>query len=213
MAFNDFLLNLSEYSHFIPVGAIIIIIVMILGYFIASDVKHSNYKKRKKEEHIKTRESLIAIHKEHEKFKEADLFECATGYFITISQSGYIGFVLPNKAYELVYHIKDINGFEVLKDGYSNAPDLGAAYAGKLFFGDVGAIIGGLGFSSKRIGRLAFIFKVNDFNTPLIEIEFLDSGVNTTSFVYESTLTKIHKILALLNIIEKKYKDWISLLF
>ncbi|MGP1439094.1 MAG: hypothetical protein ACTTKH_08500, partial [Treponema sp.] len=68
-----------------------------------------------------------------------------------------------------------------------------------------GAIRGGLGYSSKRINRLAISFSINDFDNPLIEIEFIEGSIETTSYSYKLELSKINKILSLLNILQKEY--------
>ena len=149
--------------------------------------------------------ALEALHAKDERFKNAEFFPCAKGYFLTISKSGYIGLSTKYDEGEKIYHIKDINSFELIKDGYHSVPNLSAAYMGKFMAGDAGAIIGGLGYSSNNINRLAISFSINDFDNPLIEIEFIDDSISTTSYGYKLELSNINKILSLLNILQKEY--------
>lgn len=149
--------------------------------------------------------ALETLHAEDERFKNAEFFSCARGYFITISKTGYIGLSTKYDETEKVYQITDINSYELIKDGYHSIPNLGAAYMGKFMAGDAGAIVGGLGYSSNRINRLALSFSINDFDNPLIEIEFIDSSTSTSSYSYKLKLSNINKILSLLDILKKEY--------
>lgn len=149
--------------------------------------------------------ALEDFHAKDERFKNAEFFPCAKGYFLTISKSGYIGLSTKYDEGEKIYHIKDINSFELIKDGYHSVPNLGAAYIGKFMAGDAGAVIGGLGYSTNKINRLAISFSINDFDNPLIEIEFIDGSISTTSYGYKLELSNINKILSLLNILQKEY--------
>ena len=149
--------------------------------------------------------ALEALHAKDERFKNAEFFPCAKGYFLTISKSGYLGLSTKYDETEKVYHIKDINKYELIKDGYHSVPNLSAAYMGKFFAGDAGAIIGGLGYSSNNINRLAISFSINDFDNPLVEIEFIDGSISTSSHSYKLQLSNINKILSLLNILQKEY--------
>ena len=154
----------------------------------------------------KKEKALEAKHAEDERFKNAEFFSCATGYFITISKTGYLGLSTKYDESEKVYHITEINSFKLIKDGHHSVPNLSAAYMGKFLAGDTGAIIGGLGYSSDSINRLAISFSINDFDNPLIEIEFIDGSISTSSYAYKLELSSINKILSLLNILQKEYQ-------
>ena len=149
--------------------------------------------------------ALEALHAKDERFKNAEFFSCARGYFLTISKSGYLGLSTKYDESEKVYHISQINNYKLIKDGYHSVPNLSAAYMGRFMAGDAGAIIGGLGYSSNNINRLAISFSINDFDNPLIEIEFIDGSISTTSYSYKLRLSNINKILSLLNILQKEY--------
>ena len=182
--------------------------LIILGLLIRQFIKIM--KKDPQKEYLESPEgkketTLEALHAQDERFKNAEFFPCAKGYFLTISKTGYLGLSTKYDETEKVYHIKDINSYKLIKDGYHSVPNLSAAYMGKFFAGDAGAIIGGIGFSSNSINRLAISFSINDFDNPLIEIEFIDGSISTSSYAYKLELTTINKILSLLNILQKEY--------
>ena len=182
----------------------------VLGFLVwllIKSIKRDPLKEYLESPEGKKETALEALHAEDERFKNAEFFPCAKGYFLTISKTGYLGFSTKYDKTEKVYHIKDINSFELIKDGYHSVPNLSAAYLGKFLAGDTGAIIGGLGYSSNRINRLAISFSINDFDNPLIEIEFIDGSISTSSYTYKLELSNINKILSLLNILQKEYSN------
>ncbi len=182
----------------------------VLGFLVwllIKSIKRDPLKEYLESPEGKKETALEALHAEDERFKNAEFFPCARGYFLTISKTGYLGFSTKYDETEKVYHIKDINSFELIKDGYHSIPNLSAAYLGKFLAGDTGAIIGGLGYSSNRINRLAISFSINDFDNPLIEIEFIDGSISTSSYTYKLELSNINKILSLLNILQKEYSN------
>lgn len=140
-----------------------------------------------------------------ERLKNAKIFDGATNSYVVISENGYIGLKSQLMAEIKVIYIKDLNGFEVRTDGKSSA-NLGGAVVGGLIFGGAGAIIGGLS-SQEKISTLSLVFKVNDFNNPIIEIGMIDSKTKKGTIIYKSAQDKIIKITSLLEIIEKKYKN------
>jgi len=182
-------------------------VVGFLVWLLIKSIKRDPLKEYLESPEGKKETALEALHAEDERFKNAEFFPCARGYFLTISKTGYLGFSTKYDETEKVYHIKDINSFELIKDGYHSVPNLSAAYLGKFLAGDTGAIIGGLGYSSNRINRLAISFSINDFDNPLIEIEFIDGSISTSSYTYKLELSNINKILSLLNILQKEYSN------
>ena len=185
---------------------VITILVVVFGvWYIIKLVRKDPLKEYLESPEGKKETALEALHAKDERFKNAEFFPCAKGYFITISKTGYIGLSTKYDETEKVYHITEINSYELIKDGYHSVPNLSAAYMGKFMAGDAGAIIGGLGFSSNNINRLALSFSINDFDNPLIEIEFIDGSVSTSSYAYKLELSNINKILSLLNILQKEH--------
>ncbi|MGP1439077.1 MAG: hypothetical protein ACTTKH_08410, partial [Treponema sp.] len=136
----------------------IILVIVLAVYYIIKLKKRDPLKEYLASPEGKKETALEALHANDERFKNAEFFPCASGYFLTISKTGYLGLSTKYDETEKVYHIKDINSFELIKDGYHSTPNISAAYMGKFLFGDTGAIIGGLGYSSKRINRLAISF-------------------------------------------------------
>jgi len=198
-------LERGDYS--IVILLLIAIVVAVFGvWYIVKLVKRDPLKEYLESPEGKKETTLEALHAKDERFKNAEFFPCAKGYFITISKTGYLGLSTKNDETEKVYHITEINSYELIKDGYHSVPNLSAAYLGKFFAGDAGAIIGGLGYSSNNINRLAISFSINDFDNPLIEIEFIDGSTSTSSYSYKLELSNINKILSLLNILQKEYK-------
>ena len=198
-------LERGDYS--IVILLLIAIVVAVFGvWYIVKLVKRDPLKEYLESPEGKKETTLEALHAKDERFKNAEFFPCAKGYFITISKTGYLGLSTKNDETEKVYHITEINSYELIKDGYHSVPNLSAAYLGKFFAGDAGAIIGGLGYSSNNINRLAISFSINDFDNPLIEIEFIDGSTSTSSYSYKLELSNINKILSLLNILQIEYK-------
>lgn len=200
------MLQFAPFLKFISIVGAISVPIMLVVYFVGQEVKMSRWEKRRDQAHLDIKEMLMTTHLTDERFSESRIFECAKGYFITIAKTGYIGFKLP-LFNEIIYHISDINGFKVLKDGYSSTPNIGKAAIGKALFGNVGGIVGGLGYSTKKIGRITFVFNTNNFDFPTIEVDFLDSAIETTSYSYRKIIDKINEILSLLKILEKEAKS------
>lgn len=140
------------------------------------------------------------------RLKNAKLFDGATGYFILISESGYVGFKTPEMETQKIVYINDINGFELQQNGHSSA-NATAAIAGGLLFGGIGAVLGGVGSARQKITSLSFVFKINDFNTPSIEIKFIDSATKNDSAYYKIIMKRINELDGLLSFIEKKYRS------
>lgn len=202
--FNNFVINyMPAFSAF----CVFLAIALAVGHiFFWTPIKASMIKRKKKEWHEKTKNRLLEKYKNDSRFIGGTIYECATGYFMTIAESGYIEFNTPSIT-DYVCHIKDINGVELVKDRYSNAPDIGAAGIGKMLYGDVGAVIGGLGYSRKKIGRISIMFKVNDFKRSLIEMKFIDGSVDTNSYDYELTINQTQRLFSQLDVLDRKYRE------
>ena len=205
--FREFAINL------LPIFSILCVAVAVVlaGVFIFRDpIRDSRYKKLKKKWHLQTREMLLTKYKNDPRFPDGTIYECSTENFVTVSETGYLEFNVPG-ATGYVCHIKDINGVELVKDGYSNAPDIGAAGVGRMLFGDVGALIGGLGYSRKKIGRISVMFKINDFKRSLIEVKFIDESIYTDSGSYQLAINQAKKLFSQLDVLERKYREEKSL--
>ena len=186
--------NLEEYVMFWY-----LLLFVIIAVIIGAIVKEVQSKKAKK--------NLVEQTSTDERLKDAKIFEGWTGYFIAIAKTGYISLKTPNMASHKIVHINDINGFDIIKDGLSNSANAGSAVVGGLLFGGIGALIGGLGSSKSSISSLSFIFKLNDFDLPSIEIKFIESKTKTDSFFYKMTMEKMNEIAGLLSFIEREYKN------
>lgn len=153
-----------------------------------------------------TKKSLLKQAETDERLKNAKLFDGATGYFVLISESGFLGLKTPQMTEPKIVHIKDINGFELRQNGHS-AANASSAAVGGLLFGGVGALVGGIGSAKEKITSISFVFKINDFNIPSIEIKFLDGSTKSDSFYYDAVMQKINELDGLLSFIEKKYRN------
>lgn len=189
----------SAFCVFLAIG-------LAVGYIFWTPIKETRLKKQRKERHENTRNRLLEKYKTDARFVGGTIYECATGYFMTIAETGYIEFNTPFVS-EYVCHIKDINGLELVKDRYSNAPDIGAATIGRMMYGDVGAVIGGLGYSRQKIGRISIMFRINDFKKSLIEMKFIDDKVSTNSYAYELVINQTQKMFSQLDVLDRKYRE------
>ncbi|MEL5718653.1 hypothetical protein [Treponema pedis] len=185
--------NSEEYMMFWYL-LLFVVIAVVIGVI----VKEVQSKKAKK--------NLVEQTSTDERLKDAKIFEGGTGYFIAIAKTGYVSLKTPNMESHKIVHINDINGFELVKDGLSNSANAGSAVVGGLLFGGLGALIGGIGSSKAAISSLSFIFKLNDFDLPSIEIKFIETKTKTDSFFYKMTMEKINEIAGLLSFIEREHK-------
>jgi hypothetical protein len=181
----------------IPDTRVFGIIVMAVGLFIFW-LGFANAKQKKEKE--KFSQALAS----DDRLKGAKIFELVIDNMIVISETGYIG--LKNdkiKEFLKIIHINDINGFELNVNG-NMRHNTGGAIAGGLLFGGIGALIGGQ--SKEIINKLSFLFKINDFSNPIIEIPLILFKVKKGSFSHQAVLDKANEIISLLEILEKKYK-------
>jgi hypothetical protein len=143
--------------------------------------------------------------KDDERLKNAKVYELVFDNIIVISENGFIGLKNYNiKEMLKIIHVNDINGFELEINGNLHH-NTGGAVAGAILFGGIGAIIGGQ--SREIISKLSFIFKINDFNNPVIEIPLISTKIKKGGFSHQAVLEKAREIVGLLEIIEKKYKQ------
>lgn len=155
----------------------------------------------------KAKNALVEQTATDDRLKDAKVFEGWPGYLIAIAKTGYISLKTPDMETNKIIHISDINGFEILKDGMSNSANIGSAAVGGLLFGGIGAVIGGIGSSTSSISSLSFIFRLNDFDMPSVEIKFFESKIKTDSLVYKATMKEINEIAGLLSFIERENKN------
>lgn len=202
--FNSFVINympaFSAFCVFLGIG------LVIWYVFIWPLMKAAKYKKLTKGLHEITRNRLLEKYNSDPRFVDGTLYECTWGYFMAVSESGYIEFNTPS-VHDYVCHIKDINGVKLIKDRYSNAPDIAAAGFGKMLYGDVGAMIGGLGYSKKKIGRISIMFKINDFKHSLIEMKFIDESIDTNSYKYTLAINQTQQLFSQLDVLDRKYRE------
>lgn len=176
-----------------------LIIVIFIVAVIVGIMKDSSASK-------KAKKNLLDQITKDDRLKDAKLFEGYTGYFIAVSKTGYIVLKTPDMESSKIVFINDINGFELVKDGISNSANAGSAIVGGLLFGGIGALIGGIGSSKSAISSLSFIFKLNDFDMPSIEIKFITSKMNTDSILYEPIMKTVNEVAGLLSFLEREYK-------
>ena len=128
----------------------------------------------------------------------------SSGNFVMINENGFIGLKNSKMDIPRVVHINDINGFEIINNGKSVA-NVSGAIIGGLIFGGIGALIGGIGSSKQKIISLRLIFKINDFDDPIVYIDILPK-TSTTSHIYKFFTERMELMLSRLEILEKKYK-------
>ena len=139
-----------------------------------------------------------------ERLDKAKCFSGSAGSYISIAENGFIGIKSLRLKTAKIFHINDLSGFELKTNGKQTA-NLGGAIAGGILFGAVGAVLGGIS-SAEKISSICFVFKFNDFESPVIEIEMLPSPVKKGSLLHKSTMEEMGKIMGLLEFIERKYK-------
>ena len=146
------------------------------------------------------------LQKTDNRFSNSKLFEFVNKTsLILISETGHIALKAVELAEPKIINIKDINGFEIIEDGKSSA-NLGGAVVGGLLFGGAGAIIGGLQ-AQKKITKMSFLFKTNNFSSPNIEIRLIALSVKKGSFEYQGLNEKIKDLMSTLEVVEKNCKD------
>jgi hypothetical protein len=169
---------------------IVIVIVIIIGIAVAININNTKV----------AAETLIS----DEKLKGAKLFKQMINTPIAINEDGNIGIVNPTTKEIKVFNMKDVNGFEVIVDG-KNVANIGGAIAGGLLFGGIGAIVGG-NVKKEKINTINLLFKINDFNTPTINVPLLTSGTKKGSLVDQQLQKEITELTSTLEYVEKKLK-------
>ncbi|MCC5815944.1 MAG: hypothetical protein JJT78_14415 [Leptospira sp.] len=152
------------------------------------------------------RKKIEAFVENHPSLKGAEIFDCAMNNYIMINENGYIGLKGQFDQVPSVFHIKDILGFELKTNGKSSA-SIGGAVAGGLLFGGLGALLGATSIRNENITELTFVFKINDFKNPNIEIKMLDGKTKKDSMTYNMKQKSIETISSKLEIIEKKFRS------
>jgi len=122
---------------------------------------------------------------------------------IAITENGNIGYKDINTNNIKVFNIKDVNSFELITDGVKTA-NAGGAIVGGLLFGGVGAIIGGLSGQKEKINKIDLLFRINDFNNPVIEIPLMNSFNKSN---YDIINNELKTFMATMEFIEKKAKE------
>lgn len=140
------------------------------------------------------------------RLQEAQVFEGEKGYYIAISKTGFLAIMTPDITKTLVIHIHDINDIKLVDDEHeSKSISLTNTIAGKILFGNTGAIIATLGAPKiKTSYYLSLTFQLNNFDFPIIVVVFFSSASNSALDISEQ-YEKVQKILALLTFISKEH--------
>jgi len=180
-------------------GAIIFFLVAIILVVLVSiwAVKQAGKNK-------KVKNGFLNLQKNDERFLNSKLFDFINTSFILISESGFIALKSLYMKEIKILNIKDIVGFEIITNGKTTA-NAGGAVVGGLLFGGIGAVIGGIP-KKEKITKMDFLFKVNDFNNPVIEIPIIALSVKKGSFEHQAIEEKIKSVMTTLEVVEKKNK-------
>ncbi len=143
-----------------------------------------------------------------ERLHDAKRFSGATGNYISIAENGFIGIKTLTLKTAKIFHIKELSGFEIKTNGKQSA-NISGAITGGILFGGIGAILGGFS-SNEKITSICFVFKFDDFQTPVIAVDMLPCSVKKGSILYSSTMEEIQKITGLLEFVERKSKKEIQ---
>ncbi|MDR2905651.1 MAG: hypothetical protein LBU73_06850 [Helicobacteraceae bacterium] len=123
---------------------------------------------------------------------------------IAINEEGNIGIITPLTREAKVFNIKDVNGFEVIIDG-QNIANFGGVIVEGVLFGGIGAIVGS-SVNKQEINSIDLLFKINDFNNPIINVPLLSYEIEKGSMAYQTIQQEIAKLTSTLEIVEKKVK-------
>lgn len=153
----------------------------------------------------KIKKSFLDLQNSDDRFSGSKLFDFINTSFILVSESGFIALKSLEMKELKILNIQDITGFEVITDGKPVA-NIGGAVAGGLLFGGVGAIIGGMQ-QKEKITKMSFMFKINDFNNPSIEIPIIALSVKKGSFEHQQIEQKLRDLTNTLEVVEKKHRQ------
>lgn len=104
----------------------------------------------------------------------------------------------------MIHSYNDITDFELIEDGNTiSKGGIGRAVVGGALFGDIGAIVGGVtGHKYKQTcTRLQIKITLNDINSPIEYINFIDTETKKDSIIYKSAFTFAQEIISILQII------------
>jgi hypothetical protein len=151
---------------------------------------------------------------------------------IAISEDGNIG-IKPLEAGAVIFNIKDVTEYSIVVDDTKNI--VGGIVKGALIGGAVGFLVNIflsvgkspllprsfnwiamfgvgcgalLGYRSvaNRINSINLVFKVNNFNNPIISVPLLTGGAKINSERYNRTQLEIQKITAALDFLRNREK-------
>lgn len=113
--------------------------------------------------------------------------------------------ILGRRNKSTVYNYSDIVDFELLEDGESVAQGgLGRALVGGVLFGGTGAVVGGVTGKRKQKGictNLKIKITINNINNPVVYINFIESKVKKSSFIYKEMYKQAQECLSTLQLI------------
>jgi len=150
--------------------------------------------------YVTKRKKLLSLLLSDARLKGGKLFHKMIETPVVISQNGYIGFIDKSSGVK-IFHIKDVNSFKLVVD-QREAVNISGAAVGGVFFGGVGAILGGMK-GREKITSMNILFGTKDFYNPTVSIRLLSTGTNKGSFVYNSLESEISDLMATLEIVEK----------
>lgn len=112
---------------------------------------------------------------------------------------------MGKKKYPKIYNYSDIVDFELLEDGVTiTKGGLGAAIAGGVLFGGVGAIVGGTTGAKKSksvCNSLKIKITINDINNPVVYINFITTETKKNSYMYQGIYNSAQECLSTLQLI------------
>ena len=107
-----------------------------------------------------------------------------------------------------MYNFTDINSFELIENGSSiSRGGVGRALLGGILLGGIGAIVGGITAKRKNESiceSLRLMINLNDFNKPIIFINFIYTPILKNSQEYLNLLNHAQECLAYLHIMCNK---------
>jgi len=120
-----------------------------------------------------------------DRFKNAKIFSLALYTSITISETGYIAIIDHLNNEKNIINIKDINSYELRV--IENSVTSGLL---DMLFG---------GETKKLVNSIVIIFKLNNFDKPIIEIPYIQSGINIKSKQYKEIQNEVDEIFGKLD--------------